>query len=249
MGKESTITSNDTQARFSQTRWTEVLVAANQQSPGGREALEQLCTRYWHPLYAFLRRQGRSPEDAKDLTQGFLSHLLAKDRLLKVHPAEGKFRSFLLASLNNYVRNEWDKEQCQKRGGGREIISIDISETEQQYGVNPTDPLDPAKIFEQRWARALLTHVLTQLQGKCASEGKTELFATLQPYLTGESGRGDYAEAAAKLEMSEGAVRVAASRLRDDFRELLRAEVGQTVESPTEIDDEIRHLFGAFRTS
>lgn len=249
MGEPTTITANDTQARFNQTRWTEVLVAANQQSPNGQEALEQLCTRYWHPLYAFLRRQGSSPEDAKDLTQGFLAHLLAQDRLLKVHPAKGKFRSFLLASLNNYVRNEWDKERAQKRGGGREIISIDISETEQHYGVNPTDPLDPAKIFEQRWARALLTQVLVQLQTKCASEGKAEMFATLQPYLTGEAGRGDYAQAAAKLQMSEGAVRVAASRLRDDFRELLRAEVGQTVESPAEIDEEIRQLFGAFRTS
>jgi RNA polymerase sigma-70 factor (ECF subfamily) len=154
----------------------------------------------------------------------------------------------LLACLNNYVRNEWDKERSQKRGGGIEAISIDIADTEQRYGADPVDAQDPAKIFEQRWARVLLTQVLEQLKERCASNGKADLFASLQPYLTGEGGRGGYTEAAAKLQMSEGAVRVAASRLRDEFRELLRAEVGQTVGSPADIDDEIRQLFGAFRT-
>ena len=242
MSVETSTAHTSTVVGFQPTAWTVVL------DSGNREALEQLCKTYWPPIYSFLRRSGHSPENAKDLTQGFFVHLLARDRLKNVHPAKGKFRSFLLACLNNYVRNEWDKEQSQKRGGGVEAISIDVSDTEQRYGVTPVDTLDPAKIFEQRWARVLLTEVLEQLKERCASSGKDDLFATLQPYLTGEAGRGGYAEAAAKLKMSEGAVGVAASRLRDEFRALLRAEVGKTVESPAEIDDEIRQLFGAFRT-
>lgn len=243
MSEETSISQTSTGIGFQPTAWTVVL------DSGNREALEQLCKTYWPPIYSFLRRSGHQPENAKDLTQGFFVHLLARERLKNVHPAKGKFRSFLLACLNNYVRNEWDKERAIKRGHGVEVVSIDVSDTEQRYGVTPVDTLDPAKIFEQRWARVLLTQVLEQLKAKCAGNGKADVFATLQPYLTGESGRGGYAEAAAKLQMTEGAVRVAASRLRDEFRELLRAEVGKTVDSPAEIDDEIRQLFGAFRTS
>ena len=242
MSQETTTARTSTGVGFEATAWTVVL------DSGNREALEQLCKTYWPPIYSFLRRSGHQPENAKDLTQGFFVHLLARERLKNVHPAKGKFRSFLLACLNNYVRNEWEKEQAQKRGGGVEVISIDVSDTERRYGVNPVDAQDPAKIFEQRWARVVLTQVLQQLKERCANEGKTDLFATLQPYLTGDSGRGGYAEASSKLHISEGALRVAASRLRAEFRELLRTEVGKTVDSAAEIDEEIRQLFGAFRT-
>ena len=243
MLEKTTVSQNRTAVGFEATVWTVVL------NSGNPEALEQLCQTYWPPIYAFLRRSGHQTENAQDLTQGFFIHLLAGERLKNVHPAKGKFRSFLLACLNNYVRNEWDKERSQKRGGGGPGISIDLSDAEQRYGVAPVDTQDPARIFEQRWARVLLTQVLEQVKASCANNGKAELFATLQPHLTGDSGRGGYAEAAAKLQMSEGAVRVAASRLRDEFRARLRAEVGKTVASPAEIDDEIRQLFAAFRTA
>jgi len=241
------MTPNNTQARFSQTHWTVVLAAADNESPDAAIALEQLCGKYWYPLYAFLRRQGRSPEDAKDLTQGFFAHLLVKDRLQNVHPTKGKFRSFLLACLNNYVQNERDREQADKRGGGQATIPIDVLAAEDQYHMETADVLDPAKIFERRWASTLIENVLQQLKEKHVNGGKRELFETLHPFLTGDAERGGYAEAASKLAKNEGAVRVAVTRLREEFRDLLRAEVGRTVSSPAEIDAEVRHLFSASR--
>jgi DNA-directed RNA polymerase specialized sigma24 family protein len=236
-----------TEARFDQTHWSLILPAAGQQTPGAQEALAQLCTIYWPPLYAFLRRQGRSPEDAKDLTQGFFGHLLAANRLQQVHPAKGKFRSFLLACLQNFVQNERDKEQALKRGGGRLLLSLDLSDAERHAAPEPATADDPAKAFERRWASTLIEHVLQRLRAKYTQSGKSELFLTLQPFLTGEAERGGYAEAAARLQLSEGAVRMAATRLRDEFRALLRSEVGRTVSTPAEVDEEIRYLFNVFR--
>jgi RNA polymerase sigma-70 factor (ECF subfamily) len=224
-----------------------ILPAAGQQTPAAQEALEQLCRIYWPPLYAFLRRQGRTPEDAKDLTQGFFGHLLAGSRLQQVHPAKGKFRSFLLACLQNYVQNERDKEQTLKRGGGYELLSLDLSDAEHRAAPEPVTADDPSKAFERRWAATLIEHVLQSLKAKYAQSGKSELFLVLHPFLTGEAERGGYAEPAAKLQLSEGAVRVAATRLRNEFRALLRSEVARTVGSPAEIDDEIRYLFSVFR--
>jgi RNA polymerase sigma factor (sigma-70 family) len=223
------MTSNDTEARFSQTHWTVVFAAADNQSPDAFKALEQLCEKYWYPLYAFLRRQGRSPEDAKDLTQGFFAHLLAKDRLQHVHPSKGKFRSFLLACLNNYVQNERDREHADKRGNGQATIPIDVLVAEDYYHLEPADVQDPARIFERRWAATLIGQVLQELETQYATDARRILYATLHPFLTGDAERGGYADAAAKLNRSEGAVRVAVTRLREEFRDLLRAEVGRTV--------------------
>jgi DNA-directed RNA polymerase specialized sigma24 family protein len=239
--------SDDTQARFGQTHWSNVLLAASQHMPGAQEALEQLCKIYWPPLYAFLRKQGQSPENAKDLTQGFFAHLLGGNRLLRVHPEKGKFRSFLLACLNNYVRNEWDKQNAEKRGGGQIDIPIDIHDAETGLGFEPSDKQDSACIFERKWASVLLQIVLEQLREKHIAAGKIEMFETLQPFISGEAGRGDYSAAAARLNLSAGAARVAATRLREEFRAQLRAEVGRTVSSASEIDDEIRHLLRVFR--
>lgn len=223
------------------------MAAANSQSPDASEALEQLCGKYWYPLYAFLRRQGHTPEDAKDLTQGLFAHLLSKGRLQNVHPTKGKFRSFLLACLNNYVQNERDREQAEKRGGRQANIAIDVLAAEDHYHLEPADVLDPAKIFERRWASTLIEQVLQQLRDKYASDKSGEVFETLHPFLTGDAERGGYAEAAVRLAKSEGAVRVAVTRLREEFRERLRAEVGRTVSSAAEIDGEIRYLFSASR--
>jgi RNA polymerase sigma-70 factor (ECF subfamily) len=247
MNNETTTPANITSAAFERTHWTMVLGAAKQQSPEAQVALEQLCKTYWPPLYAFLRGQGRSRADAQDLTQGFLVHLLAKDRLQKVQPAKGKFRSFLLACLENYVHNERDKERAEKRGGGKPHFPIDTSGAEEDYGRQLPEPQDPARLFERRWASILISEVLRQLQQKYAQAGKAELFDILHPFLTGDAERGNYAPAAARLQMNEGAVRTAASRLRTDYRDLLRAEVGRTLDSAAEVDDEIRHLFSVFQ--
>jgi RNA polymerase sigma-70 factor (ECF subfamily) len=166
-----------------------------------------------------------------------------------VHPEKGKFRSFLLACLNNYVQNERDKQQAEKRGGGQIEIRIDIHEAETGLGFEPSDPHDPATIFERKWASVLIQHVLRQLREKRIAAGKSEIFETLQPFITGDAGRGDYGVAATRLHLSEGATRVAATRLREEFRILLRAEVGRTVSSASEIDDEIRHLLRVFCNS
>lgn len=247
MPEDKSTTPGLTEARFDKTHWSVVLPAAEHRSPGAQQALEQLCKTYWPPLYAFLRWQGSSPEDAKDLIQGFFVHLLAGNRLEQVHPQKGKFRSFLLACLKNYTRNERDKQQAKKRGGGQMVVAINLSEAETNCGSQPSDADDPLKIFERKWAAALIDRVLEQLKQAYTACGKPGFFEALHPFLVGDAQRGDYGPVASRLQMSEGAVRAAATRMRNDFRELLRAEVGRTVSSPAEIDEELRYLFAAFR--
>jgi len=241
--------SDDTRVGFDHTHWSIVLPAAGQNVPEAQAALEQLCKIYWPPLYAFLRRQGRDSEDAKDLTQGFFAHLLSGNRLGNVSPGMGKFRSFLLACLKNYVQNERNKQNAEKRGGRHIHFPLNTSEAETNLGFEPSDPQDPARIYERKWATVLLQWVLGQLQKKYGAAGKGEFFEVLQPFIVGDARRGDYAGAAARLKLSDGAIRVAAARLREEFRLLLRSEVGRTVETESEIDDEIRHLLTAIRNS
>jgi RNA polymerase sigma-70 factor (ECF subfamily) len=240
---------DDTQARFDQTHWTVVLTAASRNESGATEALEHLCRIYWPPLYAFLRRQGQSPENAKDLTQGFFAHLLDGDRLHNVHPEKGKFRSFLLACLNNYVSSERDKCNAEKRGGGRIDIPINADEAETGMGFDPPELRDPALIFEKKWASVLLQFVLQQLRDDYRAAGKDDFFEVLRPFIIGDAVRGDYSEAAARLKLSEGAARVAAARLREEYRLKLRREIGRTVGDVAEIDGEIRHLLKILRNS
>lgn len=247
MPEPTTTPASYTEARFDPTHWSLILRAAHQQILGAQDALGQLCEIYWPPLYAFLRRQGRTPEDAKDLTQGFFLHLLSRDWLGTVHPAEGKFRTFLLRCLKRYLMNEYDKAHAQKRDEGRLPISLNASEAETHYHPEPSDPDDPAKAFDRHWASILLAHVLEQLRLATMRDGKEALHEALLPFLTDEAERGDYAVVATKLNMNEGAVRTAASRLRKTYRELLRRELGRTVSSPPEIDEEIRYLRSVFR--
>jgi RNA polymerase sigma-70 factor (ECF subfamily) len=235
-----------TEAGFQETQWTQILHRVQQASPEAPEALERLCQVYWPPLYAYLRRQGHSPQDAQDLTQGFFVRLLAKDRLQKVDRRQGKFRSFLLVCLNNYVHNEHDKAVAEKRGGGRLPVPINVIDAEMQYGPEPAEDPDPSRFFERRWASTLIGQVLDQVERSCAAKGGRELFQALRPFLTGEVERGAYAQAAATLHKSEGAVQVGVSRLREEFREAMRAEVARTVGGPDEVDDEIRYLLSLF---
>jgi RNA polymerase sigma-70 factor (ECF subfamily) len=232
-------------AGFALTHWSVVLAAGRSDSTQARDALERLCRTYWFPIYAFVRRQGHSPHDAQDLTQEFFARLLAKHYLADADRAKGRFRSFLLASLKHFLANEWDKARAQKRGGGQVMIPIDIKTAETSCGFEPADDSTPDKIFERRWALTLLDQVLRRLRDEYVRDGKERLFEQLKPTLTEASRSVPYAEIATRLGTSEGAVKGAVHRLRQCYRELLRAEIADTVASPAEIDDEIRNLFAA----
>lgn len=234
------------QARqFVTTRWTIVLTAGHSDSTQAHVALEKLCQTYWYPLYAYVRRQGHSPEDAQDLTQAFFAKLIAKHYLGDVDRSKGKFRSFLLASLKHFLANEWDKTRAQKRGGSHPFIALDAQTAESRYHLEPVDTMTADKIYERRWALTLLDEVLKRLREKYAAEGKGKLFDQLKVTLTGERSTIPYAEIGTQLGMTEGAVKVAVHRLRQRYRETLRAEIAETVASPGEVEEELRHLFSA----
>jgi RNA polymerase sigma factor (sigma-70 family) len=234
------------QESFLTTRWS-VVLDAQRQSDSTRvtDALSHLCRIYWYPLYAFVRRNGHSPHDAQDLTQEFFRRLLGKDYLAAADPARGRFRSFLLSALKHFLANEWDRSHAQKRGGGNALISLDDVEAEARYALEPVDNCSPDKLFERRWATILLDQVLARLRRDYAAAGKAELYDVLKECLTFESATALYTELAARLNMSEGAVKVAVHRLRARYRELLREEIAQTVSSPAEVEEEIRQLFTA----
>jgi RNA polymerase sigma-70 factor (ECF subfamily) len=229
-------------AGFAATRWTLILSAARgSHTPLAAAALAELCRTYWYPLYAFLRRRGHDTHEAEDLTQAFFAHLLARQFLADVDREKGKFRSFLLASLKNFLADQRDRAQAQKRGGGRSSIPLDGLAAESRYNLEPAHDLTPEKMYEKQWALSLLEQVLSRLQEEMAADGKAALFDALQCVLTGGQ-TSTYAAIAEKLKMSEGAVKVAAHRLRRRYRELLREEISHTVAGPEEIEDEIRYL-------
>ena len=233
-------------ANFTPTHWSVVLAAAgHSNSTHARDALEKLCRNYWLPIYAFVRRQGHSPHDAQDLTQEFFTRLLERNYLAGVDREKGRFRSFLLASLKHFLANEWDKAKAQKRGGDRVLISIDAASAENSVHLEPADVLTAEKIFERRWALSLLEQVLRRLREEYTRDGKEQQFEQLKSTLTEASRSVSYAEIATRLGTTEGAVKVAVHRLRQRYRELLRAEIADTVADPREIDDEIRNLFAA----
>ena len=231
--------------RFIPTRWTFVLAAARQgDTHVGRAALAELCETYWYPLYAYVRRCGHDRHDAEDLTQEFFARLLEKNTLASVSPEKGRFRSFLLASIKHFLANEWDRSQAQKRGGGKIIVSLDGASGESRHPIEPSGGLTPDRIFERQWVLTLLDRVLDQLAEEY--HDKPVHFAALKDFLTANSTPGAAATAAKTLGLSEGAVRVAVHRLRQRYRHLLRAEIAQTVEEPSEVDAEIRRLFSVF---
>ncbi len=230
---------------FATTHWTVVLLGGRAPAPGASQALSVLCQSYWSPIYAYVRRRGYSAPDAQDLTQEFFARLLAKNYLRQVDRTKGRFRSFLLAAVNHFLANEWDRTQAAKRGGGNILLPLDIGSAENRYVADSAPTLDPEKCFERRWALDLLERVLAQLRNEYAGSGRAELFDLLKEALTAGKSSAPYAVLAVQLQMSEGAVKVAVHRLRRRYRELLRAEIAQTVASENEIDDEIRYLFAA----
>jgi len=228
---------------FATTRWSVVLTAAGDGPKGAAEALAVLCESYWYPLYAFVRRSGHSPEDAQDLTQEFFARLIAKQWLHDVHPERGRFRSFLLVAMKHFLANEWDRARRLKRGGGQVPLSLDAGAAETRYAREPADPATPEQIFNRRWAFTLLEKVLDRLRREFTAIGKADVFAELEPALSGA--RLDYAEIAGRRNLNEGAVRVAVHRLRVRFRDLVRAEIAETVTNDAEIESELKHLFAA----
>ncbi len=232
-----------TGAGFCTTHWTLVLTAARaDDGTAARDALAHLCSIYWYPLYAFCRRQGRQPHDAEDLTQEFFARLLGRKGLASVRPEHGRFRSFLLASLKNFLANERERAHAQRRGGRRPLISLDGADAETRYALEPADGLTPEMVFERRWAFAVLERTMSALRREYAGEEKSELFDQLEGFLPGGHGTASRAELAAKRGVSVGAIDVAIHRLRHRFGALLREQVSETVSSEAEVKEEIRHL-------
>ena len=224
-----------------------MITAGQMESSVAARALEQLCRIYWYPLYAYVRRQGRDSHEAQDLTQEFFARLLAAKSLQFVDRSKGKFRSFLLASMNHFLAKEWNRAHRQKRGGGQVILSLDDDTAEQQYLREPADPMTADRLFDRRWALTVLEQAMARLKNEFTTGGKAELFEQLKASISGEPTAATYAEVAANCQMSEGAVKVAAHRLRKRYGELLREEIAQTVSRPEEVEDEIRLLVAALR--
>ncbi len=231
-------------AVFATTRWSVVLAAGHSSAPGAQAALEALCRTYWYPLYAYVRRQGHSVEDSQDLTQEFFARLLEKNNLVKADRDRGKFRTFLLGSLKNFLVNEWKRASRLKRGGGLEFLSIDANVAEDRYAAEAPDGFNPDAEYETRWAVTLIEQVLTALRQEFNAADKVRLFEELKGFIWGDKSMSSYAEIAGQLNLSEGTVKVAVHRFRQRFRELLRAEVAHTVARPEDIDGELRHLIG-----
>ena len=222
-----------------------MLSAGCKSSSHSDQALAELCQTYWYPLYAYVRRQGHTKEDAEDLVQTFFARFLEKNYLEGLSAQRGKFRAFLLASLKHFLANEWDKSQRQKRGGGVTHLSLDWQSADQRFHLDPPDPSSPDKTFDREWALALLERVIARLREECAADGRTALFDQARGYLMVGEKTIPYAEAAESLRMDEGAVRVAVHRLRKRYRFLLRDEIAQTLDDPAQVAEELRSLQAA----
>jgi RNA polymerase sigma-70 factor (ECF subfamily) len=229
---------------FATTRWSLVVAAQDRSQPEAGQALAELCRLYWYPLYGYIRSRGRSHDEAQDLTQEFFARLLEKDALAAVDQNKGRFRSFLLAACQHFLANRHDHDCAQKRGGGRQLVSIDFRDADGRYAHEPAHDETPERVFERRWALALLERVLARLRGEYEAAGRGRLFECLKSRLTGDRSV-PHARAAGELGVSEGAVKVAVHRLRQRYRELLRDEIGQTLDDPGQVEEEIRSLFAA----
>ena len=232
-------------AHFPTTRWSLVLQAGDPDAPLAKESLAELCSAYWYPLYAFIRRRGHGPEQARDLTQDFFARALEKGLIAEADPARGRFRSFLRTVCTHFLANRRDWDQARKRGGDRTVVTIDTVDAEGRYALELADGLTPERIFDRSWALTLLGRVLDKLGREYDEAGKAATFEALRGVLTGDPDINSYAAVALHLGTSEGAARVAAHRLRRRYGELLRQEIAATLAEPAEVDDEIRDLFAA----
>jgi RNA polymerase sigma-70 factor (ECF subfamily) len=229
-------------ARFVTTHWSVVIAAGRDDSTRAQDALGKLCQTYWYPLYAHVRRRGHSPHDAQDLTQAFLANLLEKKSLANADSSRGRFRSFILKSMDNFLAHEWQKAKAQKRGGGQHALSLDLAMAEKRFELEAVDASTPDKIFDKRWACALLEEVLNRLQAEYEQARKSDLFVALKQTLTGSRESQPYAKLAAELKMNESTLKVAVHRLRKRYRELLISEIANTIADPAEAESELRYL-------
>ena len=243
--KDSAVDDADA-ARFRSTHWSVVLTAARDRTPAGQAALAELYRTYWYPLYAHVRRRGYSPQDSQDLTQSFFLHLLERRGLAQVDPDKGRFRSFLLASLQNFVLTAQRRERTIKRGGLCTFISLDAEAVECRYQFEPADDLalTAEQIFDARWALSLLNEAMRNVQALCVARGQGKTFDTLKGFLASGSTKevSSYRDAAAALGVSEAAVNTLIHRLRQQYSVALRHEIARTVTDPAAIDEEVHLL-------
>ncbi len=227
---------------FATTHWSVVLAASDSASPRAGEALEKLCHTYWYPLYAYVRRQGHSPEDAQDLTQEFFARFLEKKSYRQARPERGRFRSFLLTSLKHFLVNEWHRATARKRGGGHTPVPLDQILAERLYSRETARHLAPDKLYEHSWALALLEQVRTRLREEYSAQGRPGRFEIVEQFLPGDESGLSYVEAARQLGMAEGTLKSDVHRFKQRYRQVLRAEIAHTVARPEDVDEELRHL-------
>jgi RNA polymerase sigma factor (sigma-70 family) len=227
---------------FATTHWSVVISAGRSSSPDSKQALEALCETYWYPLYAYARRQVPDVHEAHDLTQEFFSELLEKNYVDTATPERGRFRGFLLTAFKHFMSKQWEKSKTQRRGGGRTPISLDFVSADSKYNIEPSEGLTAEQFYDRQWAVTLLGKIMEQLEGEFDRDGKAKQFDLLKGYIVGDHVGVTYANVATELNMTEAAVKMSASRMRRRYRELLREEIGQTVDAPEEVDQEIRNL-------
>ena len=246
--QEESLASTDTDW-FTTTHWSVVLGAAQGERPAARQALEQLCTTYWYPLYAYVRRRGYSPEDAQDLTQAFFERVLEKNYLEQADQSKGRFRAFLLATLKHFLSDQSDRQRAAKRGGGKPLLSLEAQAGEERYQFEPVDAISPDKLYERRWAFTVLGQAHGRLRAEFAAAGRLQLYEHLDAFESGEETGLTFSEIGRQLGLSEACVKAAALRLRRRYGELVREEIAHTVACVAEIDEEIRYLVTVISSS
>ncbi len=234
---------------FATTHWSVVLAAGGRNTPESADALERLCRGYWYPLYTYVRGRGYSPEDAQDLTQQFFARFLEKSSFALADPARGRFRTFLLKSIQHFLADDWKRTHRVKRGGGTFQIPLDAVAAEARYVAELADTMTPERAYEERWAMTLVEQVLDQMRRDYTRTGKERLFEALQDFLWGTDCSVSHAALAKNLGLTETALRAAVHRLRETYRERLRDEVAQTVDEPGEVDAELHYLIGVIATA
>jgi RNA polymerase sigma factor (sigma-70 family) len=233
---------------FATTHWTVVVAAQERGTAEAEAALEKLCTIYWRPVFAFIRQSSPDEDEAKDLTQGFFERFLDKHYFREADPSRGRFRSFLLGCVKNFVANERDRQRAQRRGGGAIPLSIDQLLLDSGIELESNAALSPDRSYERQWAHAVLGMVKSKLQAEFAASGRSEVFQTLHVYLAGDRDEAPYQQVGEQLHMSVAAVKKNVERMRRRFGELLREEIAQTVLHPSEIEDELRFLRTALQS-
>lgn len=230
---------------FATTQWSMVVAAGDLSQGEGREALERLCQTYWYPLHVFILRKGVSSEEAKDMTQAFFEDFLGRNQVLRADPARGRFRSFLVRSLENFLHNEWRHRSAQKRGGGRIVLSLDALQAEPGFAHDPISPESPEAAYARQWALTLLEQVQRALEAEWATTARPELFRELVAHLWSDASTAPFTELSNRFDLSPVNLRVILHRFRLRYREILRQTIAATVDGPEEIDDELRFLMRA----